>query len=139
MCPPRVAGEHIAERAVVDHIGPGTVLLDDLSGAVEVTAFSLDLLEAARLSMNDWFCSRFACIILDTVGNAVAQLARAPADVGGGLADHAADLACRLYGVEAGDALPVFSACGGAYFEVGSHVVTALVLRKVGLAGRVPG
>ena len=36
MRPPRVAGEDIAERAVVDHVGPGTVLLDDLPGTVEV-------------------------------------------------------------------------------------------------------
>eukprot|EP00966_Prymnesium_polylepis_P024792 571683-Prymnesium_polylepis.1 len=60
MGPARVAGEHIAEGAIIDHVCPGLVFLDDLSGAVEVTAFSLDLLQAAWLSMNDWFCAWLA-------------------------------------------------------------------------------
>eukprot|EP00966_Prymnesium_polylepis_P256874 5933570-Prymnesium_polylepis.1 len=87
-----MAGEHIAEGSVVDHVGP--------------------------------------------VGYTVAQLACPLADVGGGLTDHAAHLACRLHGIEAGDALPVFSACGGADFEVGGEIVATLVQREVGLAGR---
>ena len=43
----RVAGEDIAEGAVIDHVGPGLVFLDDLPGTVEVTALSLDLLQAS--------------------------------------------------------------------------------------------
>ena len=138
MRPPRVAGEDIAERAVVDHIGPGTVLLDDLPGAVEVAALSLDLLEAAWLSVNDRLRAWLACILLDTVGDAVAEFACPLADVGGGLADHASNLACWLNGVEAGDSLPMLPACGGADFQVGGEIVAALVLWKVWLAGRVP-
>eukprot|EP00966_Prymnesium_polylepis_P189186 4383050-Prymnesium_polylepis.1 len=38
-----------------------------------------------------------------------------------------------------GDSLPVFSACGGADFEVGSHAVASLVLWKVWLSRGVPG
>ena len=130
MRPPRVAGEDIAEGAIIDHVGPGAMFLDDFPGTVEVTALSLDLLQAAWLSMDDWFCPRFAGLELGAVGDAVAELACPLADVGGGLADHAVHLACRLNGVEAGDALPVFSACSGADFQVGSHVVAALVLWK---------
>ena len=138
MCPARVAGEDIAERAVVDHIGPSSVLLDDLPGTIEVTALSLDLLQASWLSVNDWFCSWLAGLELGAIGDAVAEFACPLADVGGGLADHAANLACRLYCVEAGDSLPVFLACGGADFEVGGEVVASLVLRKVGLSRGVP-
>eukprot|EP00966_Prymnesium_polylepis_P036084 836912-Prymnesium_polylepis.1 len=60
MRPARVAGEDITEGAVIDHIGPGTVLLDGLPGTIEVTALSLDLLQAAWLSVNDWFCAWLA-------------------------------------------------------------------------------
>jgi hypothetical protein len=88
--------------------------------------------------MNYWFCSRFAGLLLDAVGDAVAEFACPLADVGGGLTDHASNLACRLHGVEAGDALPVFSARGGTDFQVGGEVVASLVLWKVGLTGGVP-
>jgi hypothetical protein len=44
-----------------------------------------------------------------------------------------------LHGIEAGDSLPVLPACGGADFQVGGEIVATLVLREVGLAGRVPG
>ena len=139
MRPARVAGEDITEGAVIDHIGPGTVLLDGLPGTIEVTALSLDLLQAAWLSVNDWFCAWLAGLELGAVGDAVAELACPLADVGGGLTDHAAHLACRLHGIEAGDSLPVLPACGGADFQVGGEIVATLVLREVGLAGRVPG
>ena len=138
MRPPRVAGEHIAEGSVVDHIGPGTVLLNDLTGTIEVAALSLDLLEASWLSMDKWFCPWLAGLELGAVGDAVAELACPLADVGGGLADHAANLASRLYSVEAGDSLPMLPARGGTDFQVGGEVVASLVLWKVGLSRGVP-
>ena len=138
MRPPRVAGEDIAEGAIIDHVGPSAMFLDDLPGTIEVTALSLDLLQAAWLSVDDWFCPRFAGLELGAVCDAVAEFACPLADVGGGLADHASNLACRLNGVEAGDSLPMLPARGGTDFQVGGEVVTPLVLWKVGLAGRVP-
>eukprot|EP00966_Prymnesium_polylepis_P189602 4393171-Prymnesium_polylepis.1 len=138
MRPARVAGEDIAEGAIIDHVGPSLVFLDNLAGAVEVATLSLYLLEAAWLSMNDWFCAWLAGLEFGVVSDAIAEFACPLADVRGGLSDHAAHLACRLDCVEAGDALPVLLASCRTDFEVGGEIVAALVLWKVTLTSGVP-
>eukprot|EP00966_Prymnesium_polylepis_P220568 5102287-Prymnesium_polylepis.1 len=133
-----MAREHIAEGAVVDHIGPCPVFLDDFTRTVEVGSLSLDLLQAARLPMDDRLCPRLAALELGAVCNTVAQLARALAHMRGGLTQHPPHLAGRLHSVKASDPLPMLPASGRTDFQVGSDIVTAFVLGKVGLAGRVP-
>eukprot|EP00966_Prymnesium_polylepis_P195123 4523299-Prymnesium_polylepis.1 len=138
VCPPRVAGEHVAEGAVVDDGGPGAMLLDDLSRAVEIGTLALDLLEASGLPSNHRLGPGLARLGLRAVGDAVAQLARPLAYVGGWLPEHASYLAGGLHSVEARDSLPMLPARCWADLQVGGEVVAALVLRKVGLARGVP-
>eukprot|EP00966_Prymnesium_polylepis_P040647 943230-Prymnesium_polylepis.1 len=82
MCPPRVAREHVTERSVVDHIGPGAVPLDDFTSMVEITALSLDLLEASGLPLDHGLGARLTTLDFGAVCDAVAQLARALPNVG---------------------------------------------------------
>eukprot|EP00966_Prymnesium_polylepis_P048026 1112138-Prymnesium_polylepis.1 len=84
-----MAREHVTERAVVDHIGPSEVLLDDLTGVVEIRALILDLLQTSWIPLDHGLGARFATLEFGAVRDAVAHLARALPNVGGRLTKHA--------------------------------------------------
>ena len=133
-----MAGEHVAEGAVVDHLRPGLVLLDDLTRAIEIGTLALDLLEAPGLPLDHGLGSGLARLWLRAVGDAVRQLARPLSDVGGWLPEHPAYLACGLHGIETCNPLPVLPARCWADFQVRGEKKAALVLWKIGLARGVP-
>ena len=114
------------------------MLLDDLSRAVEIGTLALDLLQAARLPLDHRLGPGLARLWLRAVGDAVAQLARPLADVGGWLPEHTSHLSCGLHGVEARDSLPMLASCGWADLQVRGEVIASLVLWEVGLARGVP-
>ena len=123
-----MAGEHIAERAIIDDGGPGLVSLDDVTRAVEITPLAFYLLQAAWLPFDHRFSPWLAAFKLGAVRNAVAELARALPHMSGGLDKHAPDLARRLHGVELRNPLPMLTPYCRADLQVGCHVITALVL-----------